>query len=325
MVTAPAWSRRGRLERQERLAILGQVSEEETERQPLLNWVQIAAGALAAISSAVILSTLGVAGTLVGAALGSIVASVGSSMYSRGIDVSRQQVATQAVALRRVTNARSDLEAARSSMDRGEAGAQDRMQHAGEELDEAEQALHDSLDSTPESTSTSNGQPTPDPEQEGREEAKRSRKSLSELPWKHVALVAAGMFVVAVVAITVFELTTGRPVANLTGGTDRDSGTTVPGLNREESTPTPTPTETPTDGTTTAPTEDPTASATPSDTASASPTETPSESPTSSETPSQEATDEATPDATPGTVEDPTNEDALPAPTDPSETAGPAA
>jgi len=54
----------------------------EAERRRIdVNPVQVVASALAAISSAFLLSTLGVAGTVIGAALASVVATVGSALY----------------------------------------------------------------------------------------------------------------------------------------------------------------------------------------------------------------------------------------------------
>ena len=50
-----------------------------------LNPVQVAAGALAAVSSAVGASFFGVAGTLIGAALGSVIASVSTALYTESL------------------------------------------------------------------------------------------------------------------------------------------------------------------------------------------------------------------------------------------------
>lgn len=81
-----------------------------------MSWVQVAGSALAAVSSAVLLSTLGVAGTVIGAALGSVIATVGSALYTRTLNASRQQVAAQTAALRRVTHARSELDEAEQAL-----------------------------------------------------------------------------------------------------------------------------------------------------------------------------------------------------------------
>jgi len=67
-----------------------------------IDWVKTLAGALAAVSTAVLLSTLGAAGTLIGAAVGSIAATVGTAVYSQGLDRSRAtMMRAQALARRR--------------------------------------------------------------------------------------------------------------------------------------------------------------------------------------------------------------------------------
>ena len=71
-----------------------------------INWVQVSASALAAVSSAVLLSTVGVAGTIIGAAVGSVVATAGSAIYSYYLRITRERVAqAQAAALDRVARA----------------------------------------------------------------------------------------------------------------------------------------------------------------------------------------------------------------------------
>src|SRR4051794_26898585 len=80
-----------------------------SEKQSVeINWMQAAAGALAAVSSAVLLSTVGVAGTLIGAAIGSVIATVAPSVYSYYLSLSRQRVAAaRELALARMARARS--------------------------------------------------------------------------------------------------------------------------------------------------------------------------------------------------------------------------
>jgi hypothetical protein len=93
-----------------RLAKLGQVSEERQDsRQKLeINPVQVTASALAAVTSAVLLSTLGTAGTIIGAALGSLIATAGGALYSYSIRVSRERVArVQAAAIAKVNRRRT--------------------------------------------------------------------------------------------------------------------------------------------------------------------------------------------------------------------------
>ena len=54
--------------------------------------MKTAAGALAAVTTAVLLSTLGAAGTVIGAAIGSVVVTVGSEVYAQGLHRSRHTV-----------------------------------------------------------------------------------------------------------------------------------------------------------------------------------------------------------------------------------------
>lgn len=63
----------------------------KNDRRPFLGltWFQVIAGALAAMTSAWIASALGVAGTIIGAAVGSLVVTVSSAFYSTTLDRSR--------------------------------------------------------------------------------------------------------------------------------------------------------------------------------------------------------------------------------------------
>lgn len=66
----------------------------ETRRSFLaeLSWFQVLAGVLAAMTSAWIASALGVAGTIIGAALGSLVVTISSAFYARTLDRGRTLV-----------------------------------------------------------------------------------------------------------------------------------------------------------------------------------------------------------------------------------------
>ena len=65
------------------------------------SFTQVAASALAAMSAAVISSTFGVAGTLIGAAIASVVASVGSTLYLASLRSTNERLRRMAVAARR--------------------------------------------------------------------------------------------------------------------------------------------------------------------------------------------------------------------------------
>jgi hypothetical protein len=251
--------------------------QQKTEKESTFDLVKVAAGAVGAMASAVLLSTLGAAGTITGAALGSVIVTVAGSMFSKGVDVSKQGVtAAQALAARRVAQAKSQVGDATHDMD-DSTQAQQRLSAANAELDAAESELH------------SRDTPT--------EPGSGWKDRLSVLPWKRIALAAAGVFVVAMIAITGFELLSGRAVSSMTGGSSDQERTSFSGLTGgDKSTPTPTPT--PSDG------SSPSESASVEESPSAEPTESPSESASPSESTSStpttdpEASETAAPEGT---------------------------
>jgi hypothetical protein len=189
--------------------------EEVSDERPKIeiSWVQAMAGALAAVSSAVLLSTVGVAGTIIGAAIGSVAATVGGAVYSHYLAVSRDRVAAAAAARSRVRRARVDVADT-------------------EPVPEPEPELV--LGATEEPTAPS-----------------AWREAVRDLPWRRLLLAAAAVFVVAMGAIVAFELISGRAVSSYTGGSDKDGPrTSVPGLGgggerKPKPSPTPSPSEEP--------------------------------------------------------------------------------
>jgi hypothetical protein len=84
---------------------------EEKQQKVEINVVQVVASALAAVSSAVLLSKVGVAGTVLGAAIGSVIVTVGAAVYSYSLQISRERVqAAQAAALARMSRVRTGAE-----------------------------------------------------------------------------------------------------------------------------------------------------------------------------------------------------------------------
>ncbi|MGQ0774193.1 MAG: hypothetical protein ACT4NY_07220 [Pseudonocardiales bacterium] len=75
-------------------------SPDDTTRKIDLNVTQVAAAALAAVTSAVIGSRLGAVGTLIGAAGASVVTTVGTAVYRASLDRSRERVRALAQARR---------------------------------------------------------------------------------------------------------------------------------------------------------------------------------------------------------------------------------
>jgi hypothetical protein len=153
--------------------------------QPL----QVAASALAAVSSAVLLSTIGVAGTIIGAAVGSVIATVGSAVYAYSLRVSKERVAAaaQVAAMARVR--RVGEHGTTQQLPTHELPAEDRT---GQVVDHGAARPH-------------------------------WREALDHLPWGKVLLATAAVFLVAMVAISGFELVAGKPLSRVTGGTSSSS------------------------------------------------------------------------------------------------------
>jgi hypothetical protein len=184
-----------------------------TEDKPRieLNWVQALAAPLAAVTSAVLLSTFGVAGTLIGAALGSLALTIGNAVYSYSIKATRHRVATaQTVASARIGLAQTRVD--EITADGGDATpaspertARDLVE-TREDLDRAQSVLEDA---------------DPDPAPGG------WRSVLVALPWRRIVLLSSAVFVTAMLVIVAFELTTGRALSSYTGSDDRR--TSIPG------------------------------------------------------------------------------------------------
>lgn len=245
-----------------------------SDRQRHIEWPKVIASAVAAVLSALALSTLGAAGTVIGAALGSVIFTVTSGLVTAGIDHSRRRMTeAHAAAMQLLAEAQEEVRRARRDARTGHTAEADaELQHAAEELQEAQAELDQG-----------------DPE--------RARVPWSErvgaVPWGAVLAGAVGAFVVAVLAITAFELLAGRPLSSYTGGTSDHQGTSVSHIvdggryasrhhNRARRTPVPAPT--------------PAATGTPHP--SSSPSGTPT--PTSSPTPTPNAT--TTPGSGPATA-----------------------
>ena len=178
---------------------------DDTAEKVQIDWTRAIAGALAAVASAVLLSTLGAAGTLIGAAIGSLVVSVGSAFFTRGISTSKRTLTkAQKSAAEKVGIAQAEvLRAARADDD---AVQNSHLDHADERLTEAREELGEAIVAT---------------------SPVNWRERISQLPWKHIGLTALVLFGVTLVVITVFELAAGQSVSSITGGSD--SGDTTIG------------------------------------------------------------------------------------------------
>ena len=242
----------------------------EEKRRLEISWVQAMAGALAAVSSAVLLSTVGVAGTVIGAAIGSVAATVGGAVYSHYLAVSRDRVAYAAAARSRVRRARGEVGDAATELALERPRAEERLDEAEHDLQKAELGLGAADEPTAPSA---------------------WREAVRGLPWRRLLLAAGAVFVVAMVAIVAFELISGRAVSSYTGGSDKDGPrTSVPGLGggdeqKPKPTPTPSPSEEPSaevspTAVPPSPTESGTGTTTPTPTGSLTPTQSATPSPT---------------------------------------------
>ncbi|PRY11721.1 hypothetical protein [Kineococcus rhizosphaerae] len=240
------------------------MSEQTPQRTTLtINWLQIAGGAGAAVTSAVLLAGLksfGAYGTLVGAALGSVIASTAAAIYGFTLNRSREHLA----------------EVARRARDRRTGPvppAQD------EHPDRTEPPVVDEA-----------GAPGPGPAPTpGPPRRKRFRA-------RHAVLLGVVAFVLSVGGIFVFESVSGKSVAAERQGDTATTSSTILGttVTSTPSTPTPTPTGTPTD------TATETATSTATDSPTGTATGTATEDPTSTATATGERTGTATssPEAT---------------------------
>jgi hypothetical protein len=179
---------------------------DNTPQKLEIDWLKTAGGALAAVSSAFLLSRLGAAGTIIGAALGSVIATVGGALYSQGLARSHQRLAqVQAAAMRKVGDAQADVrQAARHPGDGGMVDAH---------LAHAEERLHGVRDDLGAMANESTGPSW--------------RERFTVLPWKRISMITAGLFAAAVVAITAIEIVAGQTVSSITGNTDGGGGTTI--------------------------------------------------------------------------------------------------
>jgi hypothetical protein len=165
-----------------------------------INWFNALGGALGAVSAAVVLSSLGTAGTLIGAAIGSLCITIGGAIYAHSMRVATNRLqSTRAMLARGIVPAEApDARSADGELLRSEEPDADDVEGVEEEVEPA---------------------------------SRESRiQMLRSLPWKRIAVASVALFAVAMGAIVAFELSTGRTVSSYTGGSDTDGGTSVPGL-----------------------------------------------------------------------------------------------
>ena len=245
---------------------------------PDISAAQVAGSALAAVSAAVVASFLGVGGTVIGAALGSIVASVGGALYSHSFKRAGDRLVETRV-LTVVTRPRAgharpgpgDVPVIDEADGRDGLESLDEVPYAESGADPSTGVELGELSASGEVVEPVRTGLLPPP-------GGRVPRWLS---WKAAVALTVVAFLLAIAAIEVVELVIGRPISGGSGGTtishlvkpkSTKSKTTTPTPAPTSTTPASTPTATPTGVPTATPTTTPTT--TPSGTATSSPTST---------------------------------------------------
>jgi len=190
-----------------------QAAGHKPRREPIevsFSLPQLAGGALAAATAAAIGAQLGVAGTIIGASVASLVGGVAGTLYSAGLDRTHRKVTT-AISKRRAVVVQPEVSAADESL-----------------LVPADQDVTDPDDTLIDLPAVS--------------EPSRPRRRLGV--WGTVAISTVAIFVLALAAISAVELGLGRA---LDGGKGTTVGQVVrPPAPSKSATPTPSDTPTPT-------------------------------------------------------------------------------
>jgi hypothetical protein len=211
---------------------------------------QLIGGALAAMTAAVIGAQLGVAGTVLGAAIGSVVAGTAGSLYTASLKHTRNKLATAFVGRVGGTDVEVTTVSTNAEVDGWATVTEPTAAVAPASSDPVATAAE--IDQT--------GHPA------------------SRWPWKPILVSAAAVFLLAIAGITAFELVSGQSVS---GG----EGTTITQVSEGRSGGTDTPTQAPSSSTSTEPSAEP--SAGPSAETSTEPSSEPSQSVEPSAAPSQ--------------------------------------
>jgi hypothetical protein len=178
-------------------------SDEGRERALNLSFTNIAGGALAAVTTAVAASFIGVSGTVTGAAFGSVVSSVAAALYAASLKTAHSRIRTT-----------------RTVVGQGGAGDPQDPSALPAELTGRSMPLPGETMVFP--TPEGQGGPTPGAVPPAPRYRERSQSRSGRFPWKPVAALAGLVFVVAMGAIFATELVIGHPISN-----SRETGTTV--------------------------------------------------------------------------------------------------
>jgi hypothetical protein len=177
-----------------------------------LSLIQVAASALAAVGAAILASSLGVAGTIIGAAVVSIGATCGSAVFQHVFRRTGEEIRNRVPVVVEAGQAPEEWTAGR----RAEAEAA-----IGQEAP-TKTAQFDPFDSGGEHTRMM-AQVAPPPENES-VTVYKGRKPARKRTWKFYALVSSLVFVLAMTPIAITEFATGQTVGTTVWGSTGGSG-----------------------------------------------------------------------------------------------------
>ena len=237
------------------------MSEEPEERKLSISTTQVIASALAAMSVAFLTSWLGAKGTILGAFLGSVIATVGTAAYSWSLHRTSAAVKHTAAQVRQTALQSNSLP---------RTVAQGPLRKPSAASDEADaQGLPSDPAETDEGTSVLTPAEQAAAEAEVDPDAPTGR--WDGFPWKKTLLATGAVLALSILGITVLEVVTGQSMSSLSGNDDSKNttvGNVLDNSNDQDKTPAPsdkqTSTPEPGDGETQAPSQEPEPSSEPS-------------------------------------------------------------
>jgi hypothetical protein len=175
------------------------------ESGPQVNWVGAIGSGLGSVTSAVLLSTTGAAGTWIGAGIGTFIITVGGAIYAYYLQ-----------------RAKTGIE---KTADKLKTGVQSKRPQNITSIS-AERDPNDPTRTTSTATDVDTGS-----QAAGKQDKPTFKEALKNIRWKRVAGLGILLFAITMAIIFIFELATGRPVSSYTGGTSPDStGTSITGV-----------------------------------------------------------------------------------------------
>ncbi|MFD6178970.1 MULTISPECIES: hypothetical protein [unclassified Isoptericola] len=203
-----------------------------------LSLTQVVASALAAVSATVLMSFFGVAGTIIGAGLASIVTVIGNFLWTRSIEKTHEQL--KPVVTQLASKSRRTTETSRGTVVTvADAG--------GGTTVETDVAAESAVPSPPDDGDVPPDDGATGPQGSAEEPAEEPRNAWLRFVEKHgtkkvLAVSAAALFVVVMGVVLVIELAIGKPLSDAVRGQE-GSGTSISRSSSDHggSTPEPTP------------------------------------------------------------------------------------